>query len=103
MVQPVGFEGEFTMITRVRGVIAAAMSASGSAKRPSGRRRYGTVTGTPPAMRTASPRLGQAGEGMIISSPGSSSTCAACMIAFMPPAVTPNRSGGISTPQWRAW
>ena len=36
MVQPVGFEGELTMITRVRGVSAATMSASGSVKRPSG-------------------------------------------------------------------
>ncbi|CAA2156197.1 hypothetical protein MBRA_01796 [Methylobacterium brachiatum] len=36
MVQPVGFDGELTMITRVRGVRAASMSESGSVKRPSG-------------------------------------------------------------------
>ena len=98
-----GLDGELIATIRVRGVMAASMSARFRLKAPWASRLRFTVTGTPPQTFTTAARLGQWGPGMITSSPGSITAWIACMMAFMPPAVTAKRSGATSTPKWRAW
>ena len=94
MIQPVGFCGELTTRTRVRGV-TAAKNSSRSRRQPWLPKRKGTVTTSAPAMRAASNTLVQAGEGTTTSSPGSHSAWKVCITACMPPTLTDTRSTSI--------
>lgn len=63
MLQPVGFEGELIATTLVLGPTIAKSCSRSSPKPTSGSLFISTGTALPPAIRVASTRFGQMGDG----------------------------------------
>ena len=81
---PVGFDGELSMMPRVRGVIARR-NASGSSMKPDSS-EHGTNFGSAPDSETIAAKLTHAGVGMITSSPSSNSAAITFASACLHPA-----------------
>src|ERR1700684_4714080 len=81
---PVGFDGELSMMPRVRGVMARR-KASGSRMKPDSS-EHGTNFASAPASETIAAKLTQAGVGMITSSPSSNSAAFMMASASLHPA-----------------
>ena len=90
-VQPVGFAGELMTIALLRGVTAAAIISMSSVQ-PALPKRIGTSTLLAPLTPSAAAKFGQAGVGMMTSSPSPATIRLAICTACMPEPVTKKRS-----------
>ena len=101
-VQPVGFAGELTKMTRVRSVTAAD-SLSISQNQPLAECPSGTETALAPATSVAPAKFGQSGVRQMTSSPAPAVACSDSWIACMPEPTTRNSSRAKRLPKCRSW